>query len=67
MHVWLDLRAGQRESRGAPDRPVDFNEKLPPQPCRLSVVPGNGVIEFLPGHGKKTNSHTRRCLAMTVS
>lgn len=63
----LNLGAGHRESRGATDCPVDFIEELPPQPRCLFVVPVDRVVEFLPGHGKKTNFHGRRCLAMTVS
>lgn len=63
----LDFGARQRERRRAADRPVDFIEEVPPQPCPLFVVPGDRVIELLPGHGKETDSHARRCLAMTVS
>ena len=66
-HARLDLRAGQWESRGASHCPVDFIEKLAPHPYCLFIVPDDRVIEFLPCHGKKTDSHARRCLAMTVS
>jgi hypothetical protein len=63
----LDLRAGLRESRGSPYGPVKFIEKFPTEPLSLFIVPSDRVIELLPGHGKKTNSHGRRCLVMTVS
>lgn len=66
-HTWFDLRAGQRKSQGAPDCPVYFIEKLRPQPCRLFIVPGDRVVKFLLGQGKKAYFHERRCLAITDS
>ena len=58
-HPGIDLRAGDRESHGPSDCPVQFIEKLLPQPCGLFVVPSDRVVEFLLGQGKKTYLHER--------
>jgi hypothetical protein len=62
---WFYFHCGKGVGNNSSDDPVQFIEELFSQAVGLLVIPGNGIIKFLSGRGKKADIHLRRCLSMT--